>query len=73
MELKLSKTLVNVIDLIDHMIDEGNRIYKGTRFENIWILWHDPLAQLVSKSAQDYLQERGFGKKSGRQIVNLRP
>ena len=70
---KLSVKFVNVLELIDHMLAEGDRVYEGTRWENKWILWHDPLSQLETKDAQQYLEERGFGKQSGRQIVNLQP
>lgn len=55
------------------MLAEGDRVYEGTRWENKWILWHDPLSQLETTDAQQYLKERGFGKQSGRQIVNLQP
>ena len=36
---------VSVKELIDHAIEEGNRLFKGTRFENTWCMYHDVLSQ----------------------------
>ena len=35
---------VSVKDLIDHAIEEGNRLFAGTRFANMWCIYHDALS-----------------------------
>ena len=40
---------VSVQVLIDHAIDEGNRLFADTRFATTWCFYHDALAQWWEK------------------------
>lgn len=60
---------VSVKDLIDHAIDEGNRLFAGTRFATTWVIYHDALSQWWEKGeggAQEYLASRGFAHRQWR-------
>jgi hypothetical protein len=50
--------------LVDHVIDEGNRLFLDTRFANTWTIYHDALPQWWERRTQEYIGERGF---AGRQ------
>ena len=60
---------VSVKELIDHAIDEGNRLFAGTRFANTWVMYHDALSQWWEKGeggAQEYIASRGFAHRQWR-------
>jgi hypothetical protein len=42
--------------LMDHIIQEGTRIYKGTRREHTWLIYHDHLKIWWEKESQEYLK-----------------
>lgn len=42
--------------MMDHVISEGMRIYKGTRRENTWLIYHDHLKIWWEKESQAYLK-----------------
>ena len=46
--------------LVDHVINEGNRLFADTRFANTWVIYHDALSQWWEKSTQEYIASRGF-------------
>ena len=46
--------------LVDHVIDEGNRLFADTRFANTWCIYHDALAQWWEVATQQYIASRGF-------------
>ena len=50
-----------VTDLIDHMITESKNLYKGTDMEGNFVMFHDALAQLNEKEAQEYIEEKHPG------------
>ena len=52
--------LICVTELMQHTIDEGNRLFRGTPHENTWVISCDRLSAWWEKEAQDYLTERGF-------------
>ena len=55
--------------LIDWSIDEGNRLFAGTRHANTWVFYHDALSQWWEKGeggAQEYLASRGFADRQWR-------
>ena len=41
---------------MDHIIQEGTRIYKGTRREHTWLIYHDHLKIWWEKESQEYLK-----------------
>jgi hypothetical protein len=59
-EKKVRKSLCSIFDIIDHMIDEGTRIYKGTNREDDWIMFHDGLTCYWTPESQEYIRSKGF-------------
>ena len=49
-----------IIDIMAKVIDEGNRIFKGSTREHDWVIYHDRLSQWWEEDAQEYLRSRGF-------------
>ena len=49
-----------VTELMQHTIDEGNRLFKDTKFANTWMINADRLSAWWEVEAQDYLRERGM-------------
>ena len=41
---KGSNALCCVTKLMAHTVSEGNRIFKGTEFEDNWVIYHDALS-----------------------------
>ena len=41
---------------MDHIIAEGNRVYKGTKREDTWLIYHDHLKIWWEKESQEYLK-----------------
>jgi hypothetical protein len=67
-EVELRKTMrsskvVWVNDLIAHTVSEGNRMYKGTPWENTWVMYHDALSQWWDPAAQGLLAKLGMAKR----------
>ena len=52
--------MCSIKDLIDHTIDEGNKLFADTRFASTWVIYHNALPQWWERSAQDHIRERGF-------------
>ena len=45
---------------MDHVIDDGNRLFADTRYKNSWVIYHDALPQWWEADAQAHLAKRGF-------------
>jgi hypothetical protein len=52
--------LICVTELMQHAIDEGDRLFEDTEYADTWWLFHDHLSAWWEKEAQEYLAERGF-------------
>ena len=52
--------LICVTNLMQHTIDQGNKLFHGTQYADTWLINSDRLATWWEKEAQDYLRERGF-------------
>jgi len=64
--LKASATFSHsayICDYIDHMMTESEKIMKGTIHENTWMVYHDALALMTSKSTKDWMAEKGYLKR----------
>jgi len=57
---KGSPGVVCVTELMNHVIDQGNEKFKGTKYEHNWLIYHDHLSQWWEKGAQAHLESRGF-------------
>ena len=51
----------NVTDLMDHAIEEGNRLFANTPFKDTWVMYHDALSQWWSKEAQEHFRVNHAG------------
>ena len=56
-----SNAVVSVTDMVDHIKEQGDKLYKDTDFEGKWILWHDALAQLWCPDGWAYIEKIGMG------------
>ena len=54
------EAMTSVLDLVDHVVKEGNRLFEGTEFENTWVIYHDALLQWWEKGTQAHLLSLGF-------------
>jgi len=52
--------VVCVTDMMDHIMSEGDKFFKGTKYEKTWVIGHDHLSQWWSAASLDYLHSRGF-------------
>ena len=54
-----------VTDLIDHMITESVKLYKGTDMENKFMMFHDALAAWNEHAVQQYIKDKypGFERR----------
>ena len=39
--------VVSVTDMMEHIVMEGNRLYKNSAFEGTWVIAHDALVTMV--------------------------
>ena len=67
-EAELRKTMrsakvVWINDLVAHTVAEGNRLYKGTKWENTWVMYHDALSAWWDPGAQALLKKLGMGRR----------
>jgi hypothetical protein len=52
---------VSVTDMMDHIIWEGDKLFKTTKYKDNWIIGHDALSVWWEKGSLEYLHGRGFG------------
>ena len=55
-----SDAVRSVTDLIDHTIEEGNRVFSDTPFADCWMIYHDAISLWWSKGTQRYIESKGF-------------
>ena len=64
--LPQSLGVTSIKELIDHVIDEGNRLFADTRYKNSWVIYHDALPQWWEATAQAHIASRGFAERQWR-------
>ena len=52
--------MCSIRDLIDHTIDEGNKLFADTRFASTWVIYHDALPQWWKRSVQEHICAHGL-------------
>ena len=62
-KLPKSVKVVCITEIMDHVVAEGNRLFKGTEFENTWKIYHDALPQWWEAGAQEHLARLGFNNR----------
>ena len=63
---KGGNAMCNVVDIMAHVIEEGNRLFEDTPYARTWVIYHDALSQWWSKGAQDWMKAHGFGNRQVR-------
>ena len=58
--LPQSMGVTSIQELINHVIDEGNRLFADTRFKNSWVIYHDALSQWWEADTQGHPAKMGF-------------
>jgi len=49
-----------ITELIEHVIAEGHRIFKGTTHEHDWVFYHDALSLMTAKDTKEWMCEKGY-------------
>ena len=49
-----------VRDIIEHMVSEIKRIFKGTTHEKSCIFYHDSLSLMTAKKTHKWMKEKGY-------------
>ncbi len=47
-------------DFIEEMFEKTADAYKGTIYEDNFMIYHDALSQMTTKETQDWMQEKGY-------------
>ena len=56
----VNKQYCSIMELIDHMIAESEKLYKGTKYEKTFLMFHDALSTYFETEAQAYMKHRGY-------------
>ena len=56
----VDKKYCSIKELIDHIISESKKLYKGTDYENTFLIFHDALSSYFEHGAQEYINSIGF-------------
>ena len=63
-EQQLAKTMAknwcDATELMDHVISESKKMFKGTKHENDFLIYHDALASWWEKGSQEEMEKKGF-------------
>jgi len=49
-----------ICNYIEHMMNESERVMKGTIHEKTWMVYHDALSIMTSKSTKQWMKEKGY-------------
>ena len=51
-----------VSDLIEHMVIETKKVFKGTTHEDTCLFYHDALSLMTAKETRKWMKEKGHDK-----------
>lgn len=54
--------IVNIRTMVTHMFNESAEYYKGTKYEDTWMLWHDALSLMTAEDTVQWMKEKGYHK-----------
>lgn len=57
---EVNKKYMCITDIMEFVIEKSKEFYKGTRFENTFLIYHDGLAAWWSADAQAHMRSLGF-------------
>jgi hypothetical protein len=52
--------LTCVTKMIKHIVAESALIFKGTKYEDSWVFYHDALSLMTAKETIMWMKEKGF-------------
>lgn len=61
--LQASPTFSNsscICNYIEHMMRESEQVMKGTIHEKTWMVYHDALSIMTSRSTKEWMKEKGY-------------
>ena len=70
LEAQIKKKLICVTDIMDHVVQESTKAFKGSTHEHNFFIYHDALSAWWEPEAQKHMKELGF---ADRQIRSLDP
>ena len=59
----LGRRFVCITDMVDHMFKETEKIFKGTKHEDDWMVYHDALSLMTAVECRQWMQEKGYLKR----------
>jgi hypothetical protein len=51
---------VCVAKMIEHIVAESASMFKGTRYKDSWVFYHDALSLTTAKETVERMKEKGF-------------
>jgi hypothetical protein len=51
---------VCVTKMIEHIVAESALIFKGTKYEDSWVFYHDALSLMTAKETIMWMEEKGL-------------
>ena len=51
---------VCVTKMIEHIVAESAKMFKGTKFEDSWVFYHDALSLMTAKETVQWMKEKGY-------------
>ena len=51
---------VMITDYITHMMEESERIMRGTKHQEDWVIFHDALSLMTAVETKEWMEKKGF-------------
>ena len=59
-KIESMKGRVPIKDLIIYMVDETDKVMKGTKYDGQGLFYHDALSQLCSNETVEWIEKNGY-------------
>lgn len=54
------KKFCDIRDLVRHIHDATRKFFKGTKYENTYLFYHDALSQMTDKDCKEWMRQEGI-------------
>ena len=54
------RRFMSINTLIDHIFSSSAKVFKGTKYEANWKVYHDALTMFVSEDSLKYMRSKGY-------------
>ncbi len=51
---------VSITDPVEHIVAESASMFKGTKYEDSWVFYHDALSLMTAKETVEWMKEKGY-------------